>query len=121
LIQGNGNDTIDRYPLYCGAVEKILCITERTFKVIKEDFNAFCRHATSRVKTRSSNVGPKNRLICKPIPRVFNERRFRDYEPTQAIYFNGCDWRRWIRVKEWFGQHAQGAEEHIFQKTILTE
>ncbi len=34
----------------------------------------------------------------------------RDYEPTNAIYCNNSDWRRWVRVKEWFNEYSSDAK-----------
>ena len=39
----SGNDTIDRYPPACREVGKILCVSEKVFKRIQRDFEAFLR------------------------------------------------------------------------------
>ena len=39
----SGNDTIDRYPPACREIEKILCISDRIFKAIQQDWCSFLR------------------------------------------------------------------------------
>lgn len=105
-----GNDTIYPYPLIPAQATKILCITDETFKNIQEAYQAFCRGLRGRSLKRSLNPGQikKNFLGQKqPNPK---KTHFSDYEPTQAIYVNECDYRRWCRVSEWFNQYGPDAQ-----------
>ena len=138
-----GNDTIDCYPLGKGEVKKILVVSEQKFKELQNEFKLFFKGLKGgseqlgcgseqlgcRNSQRSSPLEAKSEQILKPPEPLkgsaskFNSRdptrRFRDYEPTPAISCNNSDWRRWIRVQEWFSQYAQGAAEQILQKEIF--
>ena len=106
-------------------IKKILVVSEKIFKAIQNDFKLFCRGLAGRPDAQSLNLGPNRSPIFEPespsqtlISKLGPERprRLRAYEPTNAIYLNHSHWRRWVRVKEWFSQYAQGAEEQIFEK-----
>jgi len=43
-------------------------------------------------------------------------RHCQDYEPTNAIYTNTSDYRRWCRVTEWFSHFGPDAEN--YQRTL---
>src|ERR1700689_568904 len=53
-----GNDTIDCYPPACEKVEKILCVSEKIFKKVVKDFEAFFRGSKGRPSQRSLIVEP---------------------------------------------------------------
>ena len=99
----DGNDTIDPYPLIPVEAGKILCITLKTYAEIKQTYKTFRNSIKSKVQ----------RIIVEP-PRPSEaplEVGFqRDYEPTKAISCNDSDWRRWVRVKEWFNEYGPDAE-----------
>lgn len=114
-----GNDTIDCYPPPEGKIEKILIVSEQKFKELQKDFRLFFQGLKGHCHQRSSLLKANRGQIFKPKPSsqrfspelsVENTRSFPDYEPTNAIYLNTCDRRRWVRVKEWFSQYAQGAQ-----------
>jgi hypothetical protein len=42
-----------------------------------------------------------------------------DYEPTNAIYVNECDYRRWCRVNEWFAEF--GSEPEKSERALLIQ
>ena len=119
-----GNDTIDCYPLAKGEIKKILIVSEQKFEELQKEFNLFFKGLEGRISQRPSLREAKTRQILKSQapskasgPKIDSEDLvggFRDYEPTKAIHFNDCNWRRWVRVKEWFSQYAQGAEQQIF-------
>ena len=119
-VKSNGNDTIDCYPPLTGEIKKILVVSEQKFQEIQKEFKAFFRGLRGRLKPNSLNVeAPRGQIFklkpsCEAFAPKFSlkdlTKNFRDYEPTKAIYFNSSDWRRWVRVKEWFSQYAQGAE-----------
>jgi len=117
----NGNDTIDRYPLGCGKVEKILCVSERTFKRIVEDFKAFFKGITGQLDRGSSRAKSNEGQDARPktAARTLTPKST-DYEPTNTIYLQYSAIRRWRRVNEWFRQYAPyGAEEQVFGKGVL--
>jgi hypothetical protein len=98
-----------------------LIVSEQKFKALEKDFQLFFKGLRDRLVKRSSFLGPTRGQLSGPKEflkafeaKINSEnpaRRFRDYEPTAAIYVNECQYRRWCRVNEWFGQYAQGAEE----------
>jgi hypothetical protein len=110
-----GNDTIDPYPLIPGEAAKILCITPETFARISQAYRAF-RNFIKRPDSRKV-VEPK--CQSKPKDTVLTVNHQRDYEPTNAIYVNECDYRRWVRVKEWFDEYGPDADK--FEKTLLIQ
>ena len=124
-----GNETIDRYPLGKGGIKKILVVSERIFEKLQKDFELFFQGLSrGRTSRRSSLLGAPRGQILRPQqplqasgPKIDPGglvRRFRDYEPTAAIYLNECDYRRWCRVSEWFNQYAQGAAENILKRSF---
>ena len=123
-----GNDTIDCYPLGEGGIRKILVVSEQKFQELEKEFQSFFQGVRGRLAARSSLPGANREGNCrlKPPAETFapkfaateNPGHFRDYEPSNAIYLNTCEWRRWVRVKEWFNQYAQGAEEQILEKGV---
>ena len=124
------NDTIDCYPLAKGKIRKILIVSGQKFKELQNDFQSFFKGLRDRPATRSSIPGTKNgQILGAPRPSdsfrakidPLPYKQSRDYEPSNAIYCNTSDWRRWIRVKEWFSQYAQHDEQPIFQNVLLTQ
>jgi hypothetical protein len=110
-----GNDTIDPYPLIPGEVTKILCITSKTYAEISQAYRAF----RSFIKRPAPRKAAEPGYQPKPKSTVLAANHQRDYEPTNAIYCNDSDWRRWVRVKEWFNEYGPDAE--IFKRTSLIE
>jgi hypothetical protein len=93
---------------------KILCITPEAFALIRralETFRDSIKKPCSRkvIKRIRSNPAPKKRM-----PETYSQSA---YEPTDAIQFNVCDYRRWVRVKEWFNDYNPDAE--LSKKTLL--
>ena len=123
-----GNGIIDRYPLEPKEINKILIVNELKFKELQKDFQLFFQGLRDRLNQRSSLIEANKGQNLRPQqplkafnPEINSEslvRRFRDYEPTAAIYVNECDYRRWCRVTEWFNQYAQGAEENILKRSF---
>ena len=62
-------------------------------------------------------VEPKR--LLKPKNALLEAKYQRNYEPTPAIYFNECDYRRWCRVNEWFAEF--GPEVEKSERTVLTQ
>lgn len=104
-----GNDTIDPYPLGGGNVEKILCVSERTFGAILKDFKAFFK-GNNGLSPRSLNTQPSKGQNARPkaaeqtlspkLGPTESAAFFRDYEPTNIIYLQHSNIRRWRRVNE---------------------
>jgi hypothetical protein len=111
-----GNDTIDSYPLPYGEIEKILCVSERTFKEIQKDFTGFFKSISGQPRPRSLNIAPLKRQTFEPKPptEAFAPQLVKikntDYEPSNTIYLQHSAIRRWRRVNEWFRQYAHGIE-----------
>ena len=126
-----GNDTIDCYPLGTEEIKKILVVSKEKFKEIEKNFQAFFKGLDGRLNKRSSLLGANKRQILKPqrasegITAKFDSeeftRNFLNYAPTNAIYCNTSDRRRWIRVQEWFAQYGQEVEKQKFPKEILIQ
>ena len=82
-------------------VLKILCITTTVWSEIHKAFASFQRffkrHPLRKAGAKDFRTGTKraskNVLCCGA------------YEPSNAIACNDADWRRWVRVKEWFNDH----------------
>lgn len=85
---------------------KILCITDETFKNIQQAYQTFCRGLRGRPIKRSLNFGTIKKNFLEQKQPNLKKKHFSGYEPSQAIYFNDCDYRRWCRVKEWFNQYG---------------
>lgn len=84
-------------------VSRLLIHTDEIYQsLLKETANLF-----PKVRTK---LKPKNPVVSQLDTPYTTERIWRDYEPTNAINLNTCDYRRWVRVKEWFNTFAQGAE-----------
>ena len=117
----DGNDTIDCYPLeYCGENSKILCVSEKTFKAIIKDSEAFFKGINGHLSPRSFNIEPCRgqnpelkvtpQTISPILTKAANAEYFRNYEPSNTIYLQYSDIRRWRRVSEWYKQYAHGVQ-----------
>ena len=111
----HGNDTIDPYPLMPWEAKKILCITPKVFALISRAFKTFRRSIKTpysrKVVNHACNPGVKKLMLQTCSQRA--------YEPTDAIQCNICDYRRWVRVKEWFNDYnpdAQTSKRTLFIK-----
>jgi hypothetical protein len=105
-----GNDTIDRYPLGSIGAVRILCLTSKVWSQIYKTFEGFRRLFKEPLlrKTSAQNLRLKPKRISKNDPCPIA------YEPTRALSLNDADWRRWVRVKEWFNEYpseSDGAEK----------
>ena len=126
-----GNDTIDCYPLGTGEIKKILAVSEQKFKKIQKEFQSFLKGVRGRFDARSSPLEANKGEFLKPqrpseaiIERCVVQdmsKRFRNYAPTNAIYCNTSDYRRWVRVKEWFDQYDPEDKKQKFLKEILIQ
>ena len=111
---GTGNDTIDPYPLFPEEVRKILLIKKNIFEELAaryRDFRASLARqaAQTPVKlTRTAVVPPKSQT-----------KRCSAYEPSGKDYINDYNWRRWVRVKEWFHEFGPNAQKP--EKGVLIE
>lgn len=101
-----GNDAIDPYPLIPVEAAKILCITSETFAEINCAFHGF-RDFIKRPVPRKA----KEKQTPKPKDDWPEVKHQTDYEPTNAIYVNECDYRRWCRVNEWFAEFGPEVEK----------
>ena len=115
FLKFSGNDTIDPYPLIPRETAKILCITLKTFTEISQSFNAFRKFIKPAVPQKC--IEPK--YPSEPKNNILEVNYQSDYEPTNAIYVNECNFRRWVRVKEWFNQFSPDAQK--FEGTLLIQ
>ena len=118
----NGNDTIDRYPPACEKVEKILCVSEKIFKKIVKDFEAFFKDIKSRPKQKSLNLGPNKAQIKAP-KKVNTAQKATTLpyglmnKPSQFEPSNGLDslsrtYRHRVgRLNDWYDTYGQGMYE----------
>ena len=105
FIRYDGNDTIDPYPLIPAGAEKVLCITQDTYTAINIAYQAFRESLKKPVAIKPIKQEHKQKI-------VLSEPKYqRDYEPSNAIQVNECDYRRWCRVSEWFNTYGQGIYE----------
>jgi len=91
---------------------KILCITPKTYAEICRAYKtilAFCRGLSGRPAKRSFNLGQIKKDFSEKNQPDNENNRFPDYEPSNAIYTNECDYRRWCRVNEWFTEFGPEA------------
>jgi hypothetical protein len=106
-----GNDTIDPYPLFPREARKILIVKNNIFKELAKRYQVFCRNTIGHpVKT------PTKSARVKIEPLKSKARHWSAYEPSGKEYINDYNWRRWVRVKEWFqefGPNAQQPEKNI--------
>ena len=105
-----GNDTIDPYPLIPAEAMKILCITDAVFQAIKQQYQTFRQHLIGRPCKKSFDIGQIQKKFLKKNQSGRSPQHFSAYEPSDAIYVNECDYRRWCRVSEWFNQYGPDAE-----------
>ena len=111
-----GNDTIDHYPPSCGKIEKILCVSEKIFKELQNDFEPFFKSLIGQPRPKSFNTGANTGQILGP--KALSETSASKlaqikniaYEPSNAIHLQHTAIRRWRRVNEWFSQYAHGIE-----------
>ena len=117
----HGNDTIDRYPPACGKVEKILCVSEKVFKKITKDFEAFFKG--SNAKQKSLNLKPPKGPINaqKPLIKITKPKTksnvqqalpYGAYEPSNLAENIGLSRNHRIgRVNDWHSTYGQGMYE----------
>ena len=110
-----GNDTIDPYPLISEEATKILCITVKAFTEISRSFKAF----RDFIKTTVPQKFIKPEFLPAPKNNTQEVNYQSDYEPTNAIYVNECNYRRWCRVAEWFNQFNPDAQK--LERTLLIQ
>ena len=113
ISEKHGNDTIDPYPLIPRGAAKILCTTPKTYAEICRAYKtirAFCRSLSGRPAKRSFNLGQIKKDFSKKLPSDAEKTHLSDYEASNAISVNECDWRRWVRVKEWFNEYGPDAD-----------
>jgi hypothetical protein len=85
-----------------GEATKILCITHDTYTAISLAYQAF------RESLRKPVTPKIVKLVQEPKIALPEPRYQRDYEPSNAIQVNECEYRRWCRVSEWFRTYGQG-------------
>jgi hypothetical protein len=121
IVLRDGNDTIDSYPLeHCGEIQKILCVSEKTFKAILKDSEAFFKGISGHLSPRSFGIEPSRgqnpglkvapETISPKLEPTAHAEYVRHYEPSNTIYLQYSDIRRWRRVSEWYKQYAHGVE-----------
>jgi hypothetical protein len=110
----NGNDTIDPYPLIPGEARKILIVKKNIFEELRSRYDSFCR---SFAKGTAPKIKPAQKASPKPKRLQDEQRRCSVYEPSNTAHINDYNWRRWVRVKEWFNEFSSEAE--IFERTVL--
>ncbi len=89
------------------AAKKILCITQSTFLNISQAYQALRESIKPVVIVTKAALKTMVSTIHQPITYKYT----RDYQPSNAIYVNECDYRRWCRVSEWFNTYGQGIYE----------
>jgi hypothetical protein len=87
--------------------KKILCITQATFLNICQAYQAFREYINKPVILSK----PVIKSLTSTTSQTINYEHTRDYEPSNAIQVNECDFRRWCRVSEWFNTYGQGIYE----------
>jgi len=111
----SGNDTIDPSPLIPGEATKILCITLKTYAEISQAYKAF----RDFIKRPAAGKVVEFKRPAQPKSRVEEINSQGDYDPTNAIYCNNSDWRRWVRVKEWFNEY--GSDAKTFERFFIDQ
>jgi len=102
----SGNDTIDPYPLFPGEARKVLLIKKNIFEELADRYQAFRQSfAAQAIKTTIKSPRVKSEL-----PKS-EARHCSSYEPSGKDYINDYNWRRWVRVKEWFHEFGTNAEK----------
>lgn len=99
-----GNDTIDRYPLFCEEIRKIICVKEGIFKRIQKDFRSFLKDNKVSCKPRSKMIkNPKiksNKTIIMPQS---------NFEPSNfSDSLNHAYNHRKGRMNDWHNTYGQG-------------
>ena len=94
---------------------KILCITLKVFTEISQAYKTF----RDFIKKPAPRKVAKPKRLLEPKLVLLKTKYQRDYEPSNAIQVNECNFRRWVRVKEWFNEYSPDTEK--FNKTILIE
>jgi hypothetical protein len=100
-----GNDTIDRYPLFDGEIQQVLCVKDTIFKIIKKDFQGFSNvNKPPEIKPSQKKVKTK----VKPSKKTFVQKSS-SFEPTNAINALKNSRNHQIgRIKDWYGLYGQG-------------
>jgi len=116
-----GNDTIDRYPPACEKVEKILCVSEKVFKKIVRDFEAFFKgnKANQRSLNPEPNKGQTNGQkpsvkATKPKTKSHDQLvlPYSAYEPSSLAENIGLSRNHRVgRVNDWHSTYGQGMYE----------
>src|SRR3989338_2219520 len=114
-LGSSGNDTIDPSPLIPGEATKILCITLKTYAEISQAYKAF----RDFIKRPAAGKVVEFKRPAQPKSRVEEITSQGDYDPTNAIYCNNSDWRRWVRVKEWFNEY--GSDAKTFERFFIDQ
>ena len=117
-----GNDTIDRYPPACGKVAKILCVSEKVFKKIVEDFEAFFRGIKDQPKQRSLTLGANKGQIKAPKTITTVQKgptlpyglinKPSQFEPSSGVDSLSRTYRHRVgRLNDWHSTYGQGMYE----------
>ena len=114
-----GNDTIDPYPLFPKEAEKILIIKKDIFKEISSWYQLFRQSFENKQIKVSERPKLSKDYSSKDQIQRNTTRHFSRYEPSNKEYINDYNWRRWVRVKEWF--HEFGPDAEKFERTILIQ
>ncbi len=85
---------------------RILCLTSKVWSEIYKTFEGFRR----LFKEPPLRKHPAQNLRLKPKRISEKDRCQLAYEPTRAISLNEADWRRWVRVKEWFNEYPSESD-----------
>jgi hypothetical protein len=104
-----GNDTIDPYPLIPAETGAILIVLKDIYEELRERYAAF-RRGFRRPRRRSSLRKAVRGPILSRKPAQPDKRQILTYQPSNAISFNECDYRRWCRVTEWFREFRPEVE-----------
>jgi hypothetical protein len=103
----NGNDTIDRYPPACRGIEKILCVSERIFKGIQQDWQGFLKQFKPK---RSPKAKWITKLKIKPSPKdIFLLNHFELINDPDSISRSYT--HRVGRLNDWYHTYGQGMYE----------
>ena len=85
-------------PPCTSGVLKILCITPAIGSEIYKAFESF-RRLFKQPKPRKKHIKVLRPKLALKLKRTVFQAA---YEPTKAISCNDAEYRRWVRVREWF-------------------
>ena len=114
IIKSFGHDTIDRYPLWKGKIERLLIFSNRVFEALSQ--------VSPDSDTESSvkrNIKASKKHTFQQIIEKIDNNTLNSYEPSNISYAFDSDLWRWRRMKEWFAEHNQEEDPNLLKNNIL--